>query len=199
MRTSNRMAGAGPRVERAEHRPQLRLRPPSTAARVEHRARRTLLDGRVACSNVKQISLTICRYKLKRMRLHRVAYGLFEHEAGATWPAEADSWHHLDGEVVLTFSDGATEFISWSSEPVQYSVGRSATTPFLPEVLQSVDMTTHPMWREIVDSDVSLRFMDDERQVLQIASGARSVFISSQYEDGVFLGDCVRVSAKNPL
>lgn len=133
------------------------------------------------------------------MRLQRVAYGLFEHEAGATWPAEADGWHHLDGEVVLTFSDGATEFISWSSEPVQYSIGRSTTTHFRPEVLRSVDMTTHPMWRGIVDRDVSLRFMDDERQVLQIAGGALVVFISSQYEDGGFLGDCVRVSAKNPL
>lgn len=133
------------------------------------------------------------------MRLHRVAYGLFEHEEGATWPAEADSWHHLDGEVVLTFSDGAAEFISWSSEPVQYSVGRSTTTHFRPGALRLVDMTMHPMWRGIVGNDVSLRFMGDERQVLQIASDARAVFISSQSEDGGFLGDCVRVSAKNPL
>ena len=133
------------------------------------------------------------------MRLHRVAYGLFEHEAGASWPAGVDSWHHLDGEVVLTFSDGATEFISWCSEPVQYSVGRSMTTHFRPEALRPVDMTAHPIWRGIVDSDVSLRFMDDEHQVLQIASGGRAVFISSQYEAGVFFGDCVRVSEKNPL
>ena len=133
------------------------------------------------------------------MRLHRVSYGLFEHEAGATWPAGLDSWHHLDGEVVLTFSDGSTEFISWSSAPVQYSVGRSTTTHFRPEVLRRVDMTTHPMWRGIVDNDVSLQFMDDDRQVLQVASGARAVFISSRYEDGDFLGDCVRVAAKNPL
>lgn len=133
------------------------------------------------------------------MRLRQVAYGLFEHEAGATWPAELDSWHQLDGELVLTFSDGSIDFISWSSEPVQYSVGRSATTHFRLEALLRVDMTAHPMWRGIVDSDVSLQFIDDERQVLQIASSARAVFISSQYEDGGFLGDCIRVSARNPL
>ena len=133
------------------------------------------------------------------MRLHRIAYGLFEHEADATWPAEADSWHQLDGEVVLTFSDGATEFISWCGDPVQYSVGRNMTTHFRPEILRPFDMSTHPMWRGIVDSDVSLRFMDDEQQVLQIASGGRAVFISSQYEDGDFFGDCIRVSAKIPL
>lgn len=131
------------------------------------------------------------------MELQQVAYRLFEREVGQDWVEEA-RWHQLDGEVMLVGASGA-EFITWCSEPAQYSIGRSSSSSFTPEILRNVDLSSHPIWRALIGREVSMRFVDEMHQVLQIEGAEHSVFLSSQYDDGAFLGDCVRVSTSNPL
>lgn len=131
------------------------------------------------------------------MRLQQVTYRLFEHEVAQSW-SEETHWHQLDGEVMLVGEEQA-RFISWCSEPVQYCIGTSSGTFFRTGVLQSMDVSEHPLWRKLIGSDVSTRFLDSDRQVLQIEGAGCSVYVSSQYGDGQFQGDCVRASATNPL
>jgi len=58
-RTSSRTAGAGRCAKGRDRQALLRRHRGSTSARDEHRARQALRGGMVACSNVKQKSLTI--------------------------------------------------------------------------------------------------------------------------------------------
>jgi hypothetical protein len=133
------------------------------------------------------------------MRLSKVTYRVFEREAEGPWAAETTAWHQLDGEIMLTFTDGNREYISWGSEPEQYCVQRKNKTSFSPDTLCEVDMTEHPYWKELEGQTITHEFADKLHQVLVIRNGDNSVFLSSQYDDGTFLGDCVRVSKSNPL
>jgi hypothetical protein len=131
------------------------------------------------------------------MRLRHVTYRLFEHEVAVPEDDERP-WHQLDGEIVLV-GDDRVEFVSWCAEPVQYCIGKRQVSFFNAEVLRATDLSCHPFWRRLIGSDISMRFMDAQRQVLQIEGFGFSVFVSSQCEDGKFEGDCVRVSSINPL
>lgn len=131
------------------------------------------------------------------MRLQQVTYRVFEHEIGPLGAGEP-LWHQIDGEVVLA-GKGDAEFISWCSEPVQYCVGRRRASFFNPGALRAVDLSRHTIWHRLVGREVSVRFADPEHQVLRIEGAGCTVFLSSQYDDGRFQGDCIRVSSKDPL
>jgi len=120
-------------------------------------------------------------------------YRLFEHEVDQDWLAEAP-WHQIDGEVALVGIDGA-KFISWCSEPLQYSIGQSSSSFFSPDALHTVDMSSHPFWRHLVGGTMSMHFVDSTHQILRLDGKDGSVLLSSQYDDGQFQGDCVRVRA----
>lgn len=105
----------------------------------------------------------------------------------------------MDGQVVLDFSDGESVFISWGNDPVQYSIERRSQSFFNVGALTSVDMTNHPYWSGMIGHEIQMAYSDEEHQVLRISDRENFVFLSSQYDDGTFEGDCVRVSKKNPL
>lgn len=133
------------------------------------------------------------------MILQRIAYHVFEHELTGLWAAERTAWHHLDGEVALTLSDDKRVFISWGNGPLQFSIEQKGSSFFNAGGLSAIEMTQHPYWRPFIGREVSMNYFNDDHQVLVLASGKENLFLSSQYDDGTFCGDCVRVSRANPL
>ncbi len=132
------------------------------------------------------------------MILTSVDYRLLQGEEEWFGTNEGSGWHQLDGEIRLEFSDAATMFISWQSKPMTYSIGCSDLSYFSSVMLQTVSMSSHSWWRNLIGHDVQLNFQDSDHQVLCISAGASDVFLSSQYDDGMFQGDCVRVSPVAP-
>ena len=133
------------------------------------------------------------------MLLQQVTYHVFEHEISEPWVTEGASWHQTDGQIVLTFRDEKPIFLSWSSDLVQYNMAQRDHSFFNEGSLTEVDMTQHPCWLQLVGKEIELKFVDTEHQVLVVSNDEASVFVSSQYDDGSFCGDCVRVSQTNPL
>lgn len=133
------------------------------------------------------------------MILQRVAYHVFEHELPGPWVTVSTAWHQLDGEVALTFSNDNTVFISWGNGPLQYSIEQKDSSFFNAGVLTAVEMTQHPYWLPFIEKDISLDYLKDDHQVLVLSHEEESLLLSSQYDDGTFCGDCVRVSHANPL
>ncbi|WP_172205360.1 hypothetical protein [Niveibacterium sp. COAC-50] len=133
------------------------------------------------------------------MILLRVTYHVFEHELAGPWPTDRTSWHQLDGEVALTFSNDKTVFVSWGNTPLQYSIEQKGCSFFNAGVLTAVDMTQHPHWRPFIERDVTMNYIKNDHQVLSLTAGEESLFLTSQYDDGTFCGDCVRVSRAKPL
>lgn len=133
------------------------------------------------------------------MILQRVTYNLFEHELAGPWATDTDAWHQLDGEVALTFSNDKTVFVSWGNGPKQYSIEQKGSSFFSADVLTVLEMTQHPYWQPFIEREVTMNFSSNDHQVLALVSGEESLFLSSQYDDGTFCGDCVRVSRANPL
>jgi hypothetical protein len=133
------------------------------------------------------------------MVLADVCYELFPHEAGWLGLDEDAGWHQLDGQVRLDFAHGATQFISWGKGPVQYSV-EIRDVPFFSEgALTSLEMSTHPYWRALVGQNLDIAYADEHHQVLKLFNQHSEVFLSSQYPDGAFQGDCIRVSPRAPV
>ena len=64
-------------------------------------------------------------------RLAAVHYRLFEHEQQAIDAAHIAETHDFGGELALTFHDGLRSFISWTSEPVQYAVGKEIKMEYI--------------------------------------------------------------------
>lgn len=133
------------------------------------------------------------------MILQRVTYHVFEHELAASSVTNIAACHVLDGEIELTFSGGKTMFVSWGNGSLQYCIEQKKDSFFNAAALKTVDVTHHPYWRPLVEREIAMSYIDDAHQVLALASGQDSLFLSSQYHDGTFFGDCVRVSRENPL
>lgn len=133
------------------------------------------------------------------MLLHRVTYQVFGYESGGPWAIDRAAWHQMDGEVVLTFSTGKRLFVSWGNVPLPYSVEQKENTFFQVGSLTEVDMTQHPYWLPFIEREIELKYFDEDHQVLVVSHQTASLFVSSQYDDGTFCGDCIRVSLANPL
>ena len=133
------------------------------------------------------------------MILRRVTYNLFEHELAGSWATDIDIWHQLDGEVTLTFNNDKTVFVSWGNGPQQYSIEQKDSSFFSAGGLTALEMTQHPYWQPFIEREVTMNYTSDDRQVLALVCGEESLFLSSQYDDGTFSGDCIRVSRANTI
>lgn len=133
------------------------------------------------------------------MILQRVSYQVFEHELAGDWGTDQSDWHQLDGQLVLTFTDERALFVSWDSEPVRYCIQKKLLSFFNSDALKEVDMTVHPFWHPFIERELRVSYVDDAHQVLMLNQGEPSLFISSQYDDGSFMGDCVRIAQWSPL
>ena len=159
----------------------------------------TVIDAGGLCPADPDERRTRGTHSLELMILQRVAYQVFEHEAAGPWATDRTDWHQMDGEVVLTFNDGKKVFLSWGAGPQQYSIEQKDHSFFNVGVLVEVEMTEHSYWRPLIEQEIEIRYVDDEHQVLALERNEQSIFISSQYDDGTFYGDCVRVSQASPL
>jgi hypothetical protein len=133
------------------------------------------------------------------MRVRKVSYQVFEHELGQRWVDAPDVWHQLDGQVVFEFEDAAPVYVSWGSVPVQHCIAQRSISFFADGALRPVVMSEHTFWKPMIGRTVELTYVAGERQVLNISDGQSALFLSSQYDDGSFFGDAVRVSRTNPL
>ena len=113
---------------------------------------------------------------------------------------EDGGYHRLDWELRLRFSDGSMRVFSWVNEPVQHCIG-SSDKSFLREPLERLilrDVSQTRFWRGLLGTSITLEYVDSGNQVLRIYGGESEVFLSSQYADGMFTGDCVRISLTQP-
>ena len=133
------------------------------------------------------------------MILQQVAYHVFEHESAEPWATDRFGWHQMDGQVVLTFKGQSMLFISWGNGPIQYSIEQKDHSFFNDGLLLEMEMSQHPYWQPLINQEIVLSYVDEQHQVLAATHGENNLFISSQYDDGMFGGDCVRVSHANPL
>ena len=137
------------------------------------------------------------RQTLNLMVLATVHYEIFPSEVGS-FTGEC-GWHQLDGEVRLGFTDAPEMFISWGNEPHQYSVEVRSASFFSAGRLSSLQMSAHPYWQSLIGHELSIARMDTEHQILRLSAVPGEVFLSSQYDDGTFQGDCIRVSQRTPI
>lgn len=133
------------------------------------------------------------------MILTGVEYQVFPHDVSVLSESEAADWHQLDGQVKMSFSDAPPIFISWASTPVQYSIAMEASSFFNSESLVQVAMTGNIFWKTLIGTHVSATHVDGDHQVLCLSNAEKSVFLSSQCDNGSFFGDCVRVSITSPI
>ncbi len=131
------------------------------------------------------------------MVLATVHYEIFPSEAGS-FTGEG-GWHQLDSEVRLGFTDAPEMFISWGNKPLQYSVEIRSTSFFSAGCRSSLQMSAHPYWQSLIGHELNIAHMDSGHQILRLSAVSGEVFLSSQYDDGTFQGDCIRVSQRTPI
>jgi hypothetical protein len=132
------------------------------------------------------------------MILASIHYHLFPGEAEALEAHAERNWHQIEGELRLEFTDAPAQFVSWGTGPVLYAVEVRDESFFDEHMLASVDMSDHPYWSRLVGHELRLDYADPNHQVLKVASPAGELFLSSQYVDGTFQGDSLRVSPRAP-
>ena len=130
------------------------------------------------------------------MLLTKVLYEPFESDAKWLDLNDKSSHHIIDRELRLLFTDAPPVFISWTSTPVQYSIGHQGQSFFANEPQVVRDMTGSAIWSRVIDQQVALDFDDPDHQVLRIHAGAAAVYCSS-FEEG-WQTDVVNVSSEAP-
>ncbi len=128
------------------------------------------------------------------MQLSAVHYGLFSYERDHGDENNQLSWHQLDGEIRLCFSDAPDAFVSWGNGPPQHAVAMRSGSFFNPDTLEYSEMSAHPFWESLVGSEVTVTQTEPEYQMLRIANTSTAVSLTSQSEDGSYMSDCIRVS-----
>jgi hypothetical protein len=134
----------------------------------------------------------------KGIVLSRVIYELFEADLESLVSPSSDEEHGIDREIRLELSDGASKYISWCSDPVQYCVGVQPHSFFKPGGAVTRDVSVHPLWQRLIGEPLELVVLDANCQVLELRSSLASVFVSSQ-ERGQWEADTLTVSGHNPL
>jgi hypothetical protein len=132
------------------------------------------------------------------MILASIHYHLFPGEAEALEADAERTWHQIEGELRLEFTDCPAQFVSWGNGPVLYAVEVRDESFFEEYMLGSVEMTDHPYWSELIGHELQLDYADPDHQVLKVGSRGGEVFLSSQYVDGSFNGDSLRISPLPP-
>lgn len=128
-----------------------------------------------------------------------VDYLLFPYEVDDFEEREGDYiYHHLDGELRLIFQDQTVLYFSWINRPMTYSIGWSQKPHFNEGALSPYNMSNSAFWKPFVGQPITFEHFDKTHQVVKLFCSYAELFLSSQYEDGMFSGDCVRVSPTNP-
>ncbi len=132
------------------------------------------------------------------MQLRTVRYFLFEHELDGSWSSQSSEHHQLDGEVLLTFEDSPPVYVSWGNARATYCIETRPNSFFSDSLQTPYEMTEHHFWSPLIGKKIELKHLDELHQVLMVSSGSETLFMSSQYDGGELMGDCVRVSVVAP-
>ncbi len=132
------------------------------------------------------------------MILASIHYHLFPGEAEALEGHPERNWHQIEGELRLEYTDAPAQFVSWGNGPVTYAVQVSDESFFDEHLLASVEMSEHPYWSGLIGHELRLDYTGPDHQVLKVTTAGGDVFLSSQYADGAFQGDSLRVSPATP-
>ena len=131
-------------------------------------------------------------------RLIAAQYRLFLGEESSVLAAEQCEAHDFGGELVLNFDSGDQIFVSWVNEPVQYSIGIKDGSHFLPKAnLSSYDVSHSKMWAGLVGHEVSLKFVSENNQILEISS-ANDHVLACSFERGYWWADEVTICKEAP-
>ncbi len=131
------------------------------------------------------------------MKIVKVFYDIFESDAWWLDRHASSDTHELDREIRLESDNEESIFISWCSDPVQYSTCTSNTSFFLSRVPVARDMTNSSIWSGITNGFVTLQFLDQNHQVLEIRTSRKVVYCWTSAFD-VDGDDVVYVSASKP-
>lgn len=145
----------------------------------------------------RRFSSTI-KMSLGSMQLRNVSYFLFEHELDGSWSSQSPEHHQLDGEVLFTFEDSPPVYISWGNARATYCIETRQSSFFSDSLLTRHEMNEHHFWSPLIGKKIELKNLDELHQVLKVSGGGATLFMSSQYDKGEFMGDCVRVSLLAP-
>jgi len=127
-----------------------------------------------------------------------ICYRLFQGEEPAVDAAQRGEEHDFGGELVLTFQDGQRCFVSWVGEPVQYAIGTSDSSHFVPDAnLVDYDVSNTAIWAGLLGQDVSLSFAGADNQVLKVSSPKDHLLLCS-FERGHWWADEVMVCKQAP-
>ena len=132
------------------------------------------------------------------MQLRTVSYFLFEHELDGCWSSQSSEHHQLDGELLFTFEDAQPVYLSWGNARTTYCIEARPKSFFRDGLLHQYEMNGHHFWSPFIGNRIELQHLDELHQVLMVSGSSQTLFLSSQYDGGDFLGDCVRVSIVAP-
>ena len=131
-------------------------------------------------------------------KLLAVRYRLLEGEEAAELAAAMNETHDFGGELVLSLQGTSEMFISWVNEPVQHTIGTSATSHFIDDAaLTEYDVSATSMWSGLVGQDVSMEFVGPDNQALAISSSKDRLLLCS-FERGNWWADEVTVCREAP-
>jgi hypothetical protein len=131
-------------------------------------------------------------------KLLAVRYRLLEGEEAAALSAARNETHDFGGELVLALQGAPDVFISWVSDPVQYSIGTKGDSHFMPDAaLTDYDVSTTSMWSGLVGYDVSMDFVAPDNQVLAVSSTKDRLLLCS-FERGAWWADEVTICREAP-
>lgn len=157
-------------------------------------------SGIVRCWGLRGLwqSWHVIVFDVYHMILAAIHYLVFPDE---TQPLETDSehsWHQIDGQLRLEFTDLPAHFVSWSTKPVPHALAISNRPFFAEELLGRLEMSDHPFWRKLIGHELQLDYATPDHRVLVLATPDGELFLSSQHEDSTVPFDSLRVSPVAP-
>ncbi len=121
------------------------------------------------------------------MRLAKVEYEFFDFEEASAEAVE------LDRQIRLRYGNRSIIQISWTwershsaSDPA-YSIGFGAESYFTDDPSKLVDASASALWAPLVGTPIELCHIDPECFVLEVTSGAHSVFCAAWDHDTIRL------------
>lgn len=141
---------------------------------------------------------------LGRLRLVRVVYEFFPDEDEEFDDEFLDAEEHrLHREVRFELADGERLYVTWCSEPFQYSIAIAWRTDWRDDPHPTRDMSAHPLWSPIVGEQVELAFVDALHLALAVRAPESVLYLGTyDYPGGGDRGcwgmDVVRVMRKLP-
>jgi hypothetical protein len=114
------------------------------------------------------------------MKISKVFYELFNSDYLSIKGHENDDFHEIDREICLEFTDGTKIYISWADKPIQFCIGHKDSSWNInqPEII--LDASEWKIWKNIINQEVEIIYLDNEKQILELKSKNTSIFLSSQ-------------------